>query len=441
MLIGDSMAKLDIDLKNLQVSRKYELFNCKSSPFPFTGVSSGYLGFPPTDEKATEELLSFIVSTYDRKSYGGLVILGDYGFGKTYILRHLERRINEALYFRGTERACAVYIDNPEPPAIEDFITKFLDRFGMHKFLTLLWHLVIKEFQEEFIEKGQVFLKGFFRQVHPTLFEKGGVDIKEDIFTNPLKFVDWLYESKADLAAIGDFAESRIFGPIFQHPDITKRLSSLDKYSSGESYRKWMETLNYKTFKTTIRKEIDPSNFFRSVLTVFRYNGFRHVYLLVDEFEDVYSRMAKKGRLAYCGALRNLIENNLEYFSLVVAVTAQAWDKIAADMNAFAERFVRRVELMGLNLEQLRTMIVYYLDSVREKNSAHYGTEYPFEAQAIAKIQEIGHANHRVVLEICYVLFEYAADKKITSITAEMVKNLPEIREGLIKARRGKIEL
>jgi hypothetical protein len=435
------MAKPDIDLKNLQTSKKYELFDCKSNPFPITGVSSGYLGFPPTDEKVTEEILAFIKSTYDRKHYGGLVILGDYGFGKTYILRHVERRINEALYYRGTDRACAVYIDNPEPPAIEDFITKFLDRFGTHKFLTLLWHLVIKQFQVNLIKEGESFLKKFFPPpIQPGLFEKGGINIKEDIFTNPFKFVDWLYESRANLNAVTNFAETEILRPIFKHPDIAKRLSSFHNSSSSESYNKWMGALNYKTSKT-LRNEVDPSNFFRSILTVFRRNGFRHVYLLVDEFEDVSSRTNKKGRLAYCGALRSIIENNLDYFSLILAVTTDAWDKITADMDAFADRFVRRVELLGLTKEQVTAMVIDYLNSVRDKNSNHRGTEYPFETDAIDKIRIIAHANHRVALEICYVLFEYAAEKKIKSITTEIAGNLEEIRVSLVKARRGKIEL
>lgn len=435
------MARPDIDLKNLQTSKKYELFDCKSNPFPITGVSSGYLGFAPTDGKVTEEILAFIKTTYDRKSYGGLVILGDYGFGKTYILRHVERRINEALYYRGTDRACAIYIDNPEPPAIEDFIMKFLDRFGMHKFLTLLWHLVIKRFQENLIKERESFLKKFFPSpVQPSLFEKGNIDIKEDIFTNPFKFVDWLYESRANLNAVTNFAETEIFLPIFKHPDIAKRLSSFHSSSSSESYHKWMETLNYKTSKT-LRKEIDPSNFFRSVLTVFRLNGFRHVYFLVDEFEDVCSRTHKKGRLAFCGALRSMIEHNLEYFSLILAITIDAWNMVTTDAPAFADRFVRMIELLGLTKEQLTTMVIDYLNSVRDEKSDHYNTVYPFETDSIDRIRIIAHANHRVALEICYVLFEYAAEKKIKSITTEIAGNLEEIRGSLVKARRGKIEL
>ena len=219
-----------------------------------------------------------------------------------------------------------------------------------------------------------------------------------------------------------------------------KRLSSFHKSSSSESYHKWMEALNYKTSKT-LRNEVDPSSFFRSILTVFRQNGFRHVYLLVDEFEDVFSRTNKKGRLAYCGALRSIIENNLDYFSLILAVTTDAWDKITADMDAFADRFVRRVELLGLTKEQLTAMVIDYLNSVRDTNSDHHNTEYPFETDAIDKIRIIAHANHRVALEICFVLFEYVAEEESKVITAEMVSNLNGIRSSLIKARDGKIEL
>ncbi len=437
------MEKRQIDLKDLSVSKKYmELFDCKSNPFPITGVSSGDLGFPPTDEKVTEEVVSFIKSTYDREYYGGLLIIGDYGFGKTYLLKHIERRINEALYYRGTERACAVYIDNPEPPAIEDFIAKFLDRFGMHKFLTLLWHLVSRRFQEKLIEQGKSFLKDFFPTlIQPTLFSKENIAVKEDIFANPLKFIDWLYNSKANLKRVGKFAESEVFLPIFHHPEITEVLSSLDDYSEAETYSKWMWVLNYRTFKTKLKKEIDPAVFFRSILTVFRQNGFRHVYLLVDEFEDVFSRTNKKERLAYCAALRNMIEYNLEYFSIILAVKPDMWERISGDAPIFAERFARKVELLGLTQEQLKSMIKSYLSGVRDSDSPYYNSLYPFEQDAIDEIYRIAHANHRIAVEICYVLFEYAIEKGEKLITANMVRNLSGIRDSLIKARKGKIDL
>jgi len=438
------MARQAIDLSTLGASDKYVIFRCKSNPFPITGVSASDLGFPPTDEKVTEEILAFIKSTYDRKSYGGLVIVGDYGFGKTYILRHVERQINEALYYRGSERACAVYIDNPEPPAIEDFITKFLDRFGMHKFLTLLWHLVSQRFQEGLIKEGPGFLNRFFKSPSQLeLFGKKSVNAAdaEAVFGNPFKFIDWLYESSADLGEVGRFAQKEVFESIFNHPEITERLSSLDNYSEGESYRRWMEILNYKTIRRTLRKELDPSVFFRSILTVFRQNGFRHVYLLVDEFEDVYSRTDKRGRLAYCSALRGMIEYNMEYFSLILAVKLDAWDKITAEMAAFAERFARKVELLGLTKQQLERLIVDYLSRVRDEDSGDKDSVYPFDADAVDEILHVAHANHRVALEICYVLFEYAADQGLTTISAALVRDLPKIRESLVKARAGRIEL
>lgn len=436
------MERKKIDLKDLSVSKEYALLDAKSNPFPITGVASDDLGFPPTEEEVTEEILSFIKSTYDRNYYGGLLIVGDYGFGKTYILRHIERRINEALYYRGDERACAIYIDNPEPPAIEDFITKVLDRFGMHKFLTLLWHLVIKQFQEELIEKGDSFLKRFFPSPKQrSLFNEENIYPKEDLFTNPFKFIDWLYESKADLKKIGQFAENEVFLPIFQHPEITKKLSALDDFSEGETYRKWMGVLNYRAFKGTLKKELDPSVFFRSILTVFRQNGFRHIYLLVDEFEDVFSRTNKKQRLAYCAKLRSIIEYNLEYFSIILAVKPDMWSKIVHDAPVFAERFVRKVELLGLTKEQLETMIKDYLSRVRDKDSPNFDSIYPFENDAIDEIYRVSLANHRIALEICYVLFESAMQQKKIPIDAKMVRNLDNLRSSLIKAREKRLEL
>ena len=98
----------DIDLKDLKVSDNYNKFGLYSNPFPVTGIAAGDPGFAPFDEKITKELNNFIHDTYTRQFFGGFVIIGEYGFGKNYILKHLERRINESLSLRGEDRACFV---------------------------------------------------------------------------------------------------------------------------------------------------------------------------------------------------------------------------------------------------------------------------------------------------------------------------------------------
>ncbi len=99
------------------------------------------------------------------------------------------------------------------------------------------------------------------------------------------------------------------------------------------------------------------------------------------------------------------------------------------------------VELLGLTREQLETMIKDYLSEVRDKNSPNRDSIYPFGKDAIDEIYRVSAGNHRVALEICYVLFESAMQQKKILIDAEMVRNVDTLRSSLIKARKEKLEL
>jgi type II secretory pathway predicted ATPase ExeA len=421
----------DIYLKDLQVTDVYNKFGLNSNPFPVTGIAAGDPGFPPFDYKITKELEAFVHDTYSRRFFGGFVIIGEYGFGKTYVLKHLMRRINESLSLRGEDRACAIYIMNPKSSP-EDFVTSILESFGKHQFMVMAWRLVTERLSQEFKSKGESFAREILnKETQLNFFEPLQVSedfiLKQDLLSSPMKFLDEAYRNHANMVNIQKYAEDT-FLPIFRAPEIAKGLATIGR--RGEAYSSWSEWLNYKQFKS-IKKDVSVPEFFHSIMTVFRRNGFRQVYVLIDEFEDI-ADLGKRERKEYLSRLRDLIEYNLEFFSIVLCVKRQAWGIIAEAHPAFVERFSRRVELKDIGVEQTKRMISEYLRSVgAQAVRKSWAPIYPFTEEAVEELVEKAAGVPRVILEVCFVLLEYAA-KENQIIDKEMVAQVESIRESIL---------
>lgn len=431
----------DIDLKDLKVTEVYSKFGLSSNPFPVTGIAAGDPGFSPFDDKMTKELNAFIHDTYTRQFFGGFVIIGEYGFGKTYILKHLERRINESLSLRGEDRAYAIYVMNPKSSP-EEFVTSILESFGMHQFMVMAWRLVTERLANEFRSKGEPFAREILRkEIQLNFFEQFKYSkafiLRPDLLSSPMKFLDEAYRNNANLASIQKYAEDT-FLPVFKVPEIARGLATLGQ--KGEAFSLWAEWLNYKQFKKTLKKDVSIPEFFRSLMTVFRQNGFRQVYVLIDEFEDI-ADLGKRERKEYLSRLRDLIEYNLEFFSVVLCVKGKAWEDITEAHPAFVERFSRGVELKDIGAEQARGTIAEYLSSVGDKAyRKSYDSIYPFTKEAVEELVEKSAGVPRVILELCFVLLEHAA-KENKVIDKAMVEQIESIRESILFEKKLQIDI
>jgi hypothetical protein len=425
----------DISFRKLHVKDIYRKFGLLSNPFPVTGIASEDPGFPFFDEHVTKELALFVQDTYTRQFFGGFIVVGEYGYGKSYILKHLERRINEGLSMRGKDRACAIYVINPKTSASE-FITSVLESFGMHSFLVMCWRLVTRRLNEEMRKQGPKLLEKLLpKPVQMDLFDYQEASrtllLKQDLLSNPMKFIEECFRAKADITEISRFARDT-FLPIFKMPDIAEGLALLSKLGGEDSSIQWKEWLNLTQLKKSIKRDINEPEFFRALMIVFRENGFRHIYILIDEFEDIWG-LGKRERMEYLARLRDVIESNLEYFSIVLAVKSDEWAKVEEAHPAFVERFSRRIELGDLTLEQTRNMIASYLGSVRgEEAQPPSSPIYPFTNAGIQEIIKRSAGVPRVTLELCYVLLEHVArEKGLKQIDETIAQEVETIRESL----------
>ena len=435
------MGSIELKLDQVQLTDRYRRFDLKANPFQVTAISADDVTLPLADETLASSLQEFLVSTYSGGRYGGMVVIGEYGFGKTYLLKHVQHEINESWGYRGNQRALAIYVENPRT-STDELINSIMHGLGLQRTLLESWRLVTEEFRVRKLDQGDTFLNQFIHtKPQFPLIERGDwkSTINEDALANPRKFLEILFEyrDQVDLSKIESFAANEVFNPIFGDAGLARYFASLKGKDSVEFLHRWTERLEFRNVKHEF-PHILAKDYLRSVFEIYRRAGYWFIYILIDEFEDIVELSSNK-RLKYLSDLREIIQHTNDYFALILCVKKNAWDAIC-EVGAFPDRFSRQVKLESLTPEAVRGLIIGYFDRQRFKRSKHRGTAFPFDEGAVKAIQLIGLGIPRIVIEICHTLLEYAADNpNVTTIDIETVRNLDKIRVALLRAREGRI--
>jgi len=430
-----------IDFGDLTVTDRYLRFDLRANPFPMVGIASGSdPDTPPLGTQNLKDLHSFVASTYQADKFGAFAILGEYGFGKTYVLRHLHNRINEGLHNRGKDRGISIYIDSPRPTAA-DFAYEMLRGFGIEKFLVILWRILLVDFKREIRSKGDDFVKTLlpkkaqyrFFQDPPEAVLK---EMASESMVSPLPFLDRILQSGVDLKRLGEHFKGKL-AEFFLVRDLQERLSSFGSQSRAlNCFNEWKDFLDLD-LKRLLKKQEKEISFIRSFLTVLATSGFRMIYVLIDEFENSLLAPTRLIRRMYCHNLRELFDSCGDLMSVIIAIQPGAWVTIEKESPAFRARFSRVIEIDNVSREELKRIVKTYLNRERVPNSSYVDTFYPFEEDTLDEIRNFSLENLRVCLESCFVLIEYAAENtEVREIGPDLIELLPKIHDSFYEARK-----
>ena len=414
----------------LERERQKRLANLllSANPFPVASISSQELAlsFPPIDDQHWATVNRFLQATISGKRYSGLLVAGDYGFGKSHFLRWFEHTVNDL----GKGYLVAYYVQDPGRSPRE-LLFAFTRAIGEESLRKCIWYLVLGKIREE--------LKKDPRKIQMKLFTKptGEVDLKryakegdlgrsmlsETALTNFQVFLEAYDKLFGDRANLQSYVESVLRG-ITKSLDVSRLLASFaleQEYTSDEAW----------SALTSIERKgalaVSPSEHFKALLTLLKQTGLVQIYLLIDEFEDTTAiRLPPRQRGEYAASLRTLIDTHLTDFSLVIACTRKGVDQLKSVYPAFVERFNYRIDLKPLDLEEAKKLILSYLDLARRGTDfeSHAGKLDPFEEDAIKKILSSTGGNPRTVLTLCHDLVEYCAEQSLDKITQDAVSTV-----------------
>lgn len=408
---------------------KYAQWGIEFNPFPRSGTSNingsdeVNRQLKPLVSKTMNEITRFIVNALQpndidpKDQFISATIVGDYGSGKTQMLMYAKSVLNGIRDSETRFKPYTIYIDNPGG-SIQEFIGNVIGKIGEENVRKYVWNHIIETIKSDETIREQL------RPYEPNsavLFSemKDSLNPYADINTTSYKqFLDVFIRNMNP-------QKKRKFDDLFS--SIVQSILNKDTDNSTVAYyfyefissdfgiNKTWEALTSGKLKQMDGKEAEA---IRYIVKLIKREGFSHVFILVDEFEDLTAgRLTKAQQDNYIHNLRILLDQHREW-CLLFAINPHALERLQVLSPPLADRvLVRRIALDNLNNEGVKNVYSTYL------SLAKYQGELPFTDDAIDYIRESNDGNMRRVLKSAYALFEAAADKGVKVLDREFVEN------------------
>lgn len=335
-----------------------EALGLRYNPFPPTGITgSGEFSGPFfLSSTIKEELNNFVARAVRQSDFCGVVLLGEYGAGKTALLKYFEK--SASLAREKGHPLAAYYVSNPGT-SFADVLQSMTESINREVLLKYSWAFFLVKLSEG-IEESESYLEEIglpnveHRQLANIVDGHGFWKLfHEDLEIPPNDISDAVNEVM--LGALADYS-------------LAQDLSALmlgDRRTAAQSWSK----LTRRLPSTSTKKPI-PSERLEGLLAILRVNGIKHVFLLIDEFEDVvFHRMTKRLRDDFTATLRSLIAFHGSDLSIVFASNYAGWRLLTNSDPGLSERFPVEIELTEMFGENLRGLVNSYIKLAKVTDS------------------------------------------------------------------------
>ena len=414
------------------MANKYALWGIKFNPFPRSGTSningsdSVNRALRPLDDEIFNGINLFIANALvpnqveEDDQFISATIVGDYGSGKTQLLMYAKSKLNEIRDSQTYLKPYTIYIDNPGGSILE-FIGTIISKIGEENTRKYVWNHIIRTIQTRDDIKEQ--LKPY-EPNSDVLFSEMKDSINPYSDANTISYKQFLESFIRPLP----LNKKRKFDDLLS--DIIQKILNEDTKDSTVAYyfyefissdfgiNKTWEALTSGSLRQISGKEADV---IRYIVKLLKREGYTHVFILVDEFEDLTTGRLSKVQLDnYIHNLRTLLDKHREW-CLLFAMNPKALSRLIELSPPLADRItIRRLDINNLNVEETKRVIESYL------NLADFKDEFPFTEDALSYINETCDGNVRRILKATFALFECAADQKKRVMDKDfVVENIP----------------
>lgn len=368
------------------MSNMLQKFGLEFNPFEPTGadvplVGLGALSFPPAQEKRAKELLTQLNSGEGAKT---IVVVGEYGTGKTCFLQRLYRETFPKLRVR------PFYFDNPGVH-FYDLANTLLRTVGRKDFAKFVWELAGPH------------AKGIQR----SLFAQG----LDEILSFP--------KYQRQLAEITNALQNAVIKAKIAHEEeIAHCMARIVTNTINKPYFEYRDFI--PRLRGSVVAEGEEAPYFRAILkTIATGNNANAVAFLIDEFEEIglqkrLSRRAAQDYLVTMKRLINLSETHDEpNFWLVVSMTHNAY-KITQELEgALFDRFKgNTIQMPSFGRQDAAALIRSRLNAARTKEWENGNELFPFPNRLPFAKKTLGNAR-RLVKTCFFAISEAEANSRI----------------------------
>jgi len=417
----DLLKEILEDLKKKPVEKDYSFFGLKFNPFPLAGLPRFIM--PPLDPDIDEKVKHFITSTYKEGEYGGLTIIGEFGMGKTHLMKYIQSLIDELTVLARKRKidfsAVTCFIDRPEDTP-QRVVHKIIEEIGLDKIRKYVWKIVIDKLaadKADFYEK----CKPRYSLI-PQREERWRELFEEPVKSNYLEFLKRFKELGGNFKKLQESVREIIKKEIVDDSALADRYLNLIIFADEkEADISWDILAGYVSKRDIQRKEII---FLNSIVEILRKVGFKHLYVFVDEFEDIGKLSAAK-KTNYLLTLVTLI-NRERRWSVIVSLTKDILEEeIKSEPPLYDRLTTQIIELKPLDISKGKELIIRYLNMAREKETNSIS---PFTDESIKRMIEISEGNYRSFLLLAYNSIEIALKQRMPQINKEVIEKAKELR-------------
>jgi len=417
----------EFEVQRREHTERYNRYGLQFNPFPLGGnYPESYLSYTHINPANKARITDFLLSTFMRGEFNGLLIMGEYGSGKSHML-HFARQMVLTDPFFGKQALCFL-ISNPSVSP-EDILLSMLREVKLGVVQDLIFAPVAESLNDKYEGKVLPFLKDF-TSFGSSLFDDARTDPFEgiDIFRLSYReFAKLLRDKQLSLqkSAFQGYAREVLSQKINLSDQITEDLIQLISVSATDSQntRSWEVFISTRLMSSK-RGSLGVEYYLEAFLQLFKHSGIRHIYLFVDELEDLRTvRLSPKAAVEYLATLRKMIQHNYRMFSFVLACTRDAWNELLSLYPAIEDRFPIVIDLLPSSVDY-KEVVKTYISEARIEGQAVRDPWFPFTEEAVDEvINKRGGVIRHVLTDLRLVLDAAAHAGVNPAIDAEFVRS------------------
>ncbi len=409
-----------LDLSGLSKA-DYRSLYLRMNPFPALGIPEEV---PTTtaDRRDIMELFRNLLRTtlFEGKSTIA-VLTGDYGAGKSHLLKFFKHRVNTQL-LTSKNKALAIYIKSVGRD-FSDLYLYLIDDLG-RDFMT---NYAIQLIRSYLSKLGESKARKYVIQ-GPLIKEGMSVAGNIEEFLRNSQFLDLFHDIQASFKSVknSDPVQALL---MLAHPDYS---SVAWRWFLGENLSK--EEREFLIVERNIESQQDAQTMLHSMIGLLNESGITAVVLLIDEFEK-FTLIPKLSRDRYMDDLRHFIDDNPHGVCMVIGVTPTAYQTLNEVPSALTRRLKgNEKELSFFKIDDVEELITNYLrlgrlekadmSSVISKYPETTADLYPFTKDSIKRIDEISKGLVSTIVNLCRQAIEKAVDEKLPVIDSNTINQV-----------------
>jgi hypothetical protein len=299
------------------------------NPFPSSTIPEDIPLITVDRESEIRHFKDVIGRLYQDGGSTTTVLVGDYGSGKSHLMRIFKNSVNAQL-LQSDEPCLAVYVRSTGRN-FSDFFFAFVDDVGK-SFLSELSKKTILDYFSKNWSRAQrhIFDKDLRKKFDPKSGNLDEILRSSTILDLVTEIRDEHFEGIKDKDIISAFL-------FLAHPDFS---SLAWRWFLGESLSK--DERNEILVDSPIADKKESYSAFQSFIGLLRRASIKSVVLLVDELEKIVL-IPSIQRSQYQDDLRHLIDDNPKWMAIFFAIAPNQWNQLSSEPTAFQRRLAGNI--------------------------------------------------------------------------------------------------